>query len=116
VLSLEENYYLLNFSEEDVSAYVAEKEGEEAGEDDEDDEGCEEAFEFQDEFADIITSGLWVSNDCFVYTNTKGHIYQMIGMKTIKMANADKKQFILGYDSKQNRLYMVDKNFNIYSY
>lgn len=32
------------------------------------------------------------------------------------MANADKKQFILGYDSKQNRLYMVDKNFNIYSY
>ena len=32
------------------------------------------------------------------------------------MANADKKQFILGYDSKVNRLYMVDKNFNIYSY
>jgi coatomer subunit beta' len=32
------------------------------------------------------------------------------------MANADKKQYILGYDSKQNRLYMVDKNFNIYSY
>jgi len=40
----------------------------------------------------------------------------MIGQKTIKMANTDKKQFILGYDSKQNRLYMVDKNFNIYSY
>ena len=32
------------------------------------------------------------------------------------MANADKKQYILGYDAKQNRLYMVDKNFNIYSY
>lgn len=40
----------------------------------------------------------------------------MIGQKTIKMANADKKQFILGYDAKQNRLYMVDKNFSIYSY
>jgi len=34
----------------------------------------------------------------------------------MKMANADKKQYILGYDGKQNRLYMVDKNFNIYSY
>ena len=34
----------------------------------------------------------------------------------MKMANADKKQYILGYDAKQNRLYMVDKNFNIYSY
>jgi|TARA_B110000285_G_C15097838_1_gene603154 coatomer subunit beta' len=32
------------------------------------------------------------------------------------MANADKKQFILGYDSKVNRLYMVDKNFNIFTY
>lgn len=59
---------------------------------------------------------MWVSNDCFVYTNNKGHIYQMIGQKTIKMANADKKQYILGYDSKQNRLYMVDKNFNVYSF
>lgn len=57
-----------------------------------------------------------MSNECFVYTNAKGHIYQMIGMKTIKMANADKKQFILGYDSKQNRLYLVDKNFNVCSY
>ena len=34
----------------------------------------------------------------------------------MKLANCDKKQFILGYDGKQNRLYMVDKNFNIYSY
>lgn len=34
----------------------------------------------------------------------------------MKMANADKKQFILGYDSKVNRLYMVDKNFNIFTY
>ena len=34
----------------------------------------------------------------------------------MKMANADKKQYIMGYDGKQNRLYMVDKKFNIYSY
>ena len=118
VLALEENYYLLDFNEEEVKTYVAEHEGEEQKpeDEDEDDEGCEEAFTFTEEFPDIIISGLWVSNDCFVYTNSKGHIYQMIGQKTIKMANADKKQYILGYDSKQNRLYMVDKNFNIYSY
>lgn len=119
VLALEDNFYLLNLNESEVSEYVETNDGVEKpqGEDDEDeDDGCEEAFEFQDEFPDIITSGLWVSNDCFVYTNNKGHIYQMIGQKTIKMANADKKQYILGYDSKQNRLYMVDKNFNVYSF
>jgi hypothetical protein len=29
----------------------------------------------------------------------------------MKLANADKKQFLLGYDSKANRLYLVDKHF-----
>jgi len=34
----------------------------------------------------------------------------------MKLGNADKKQYILGYDGKLNRLYMIDKNFNVYSY
>jgi len=48
----------------------------------------------------VITSGLWVSNECFVYTNAKGNIMYTIGGKTIKLANADKKQYLLGYDAK----------------
>lgn len=34
----------------------------------------------------------------------------------MKLGNADKKQHILGYDGKQNRLYLVDKNLNIYAH
>lgn len=34
----------------------------------------------------------------------------------MKLSNADKRQYIMGYDGKQNRLYMVDKNFNVYCY
>lgn len=34
----------------------------------------------------------------------------------MKLTNTDKKYFILGYDSKQNRLYLVDKSLNIVSY
>ena len=109
----------MSFNNDEVAQYINEKDPhqeQKQEDDDDDDEGCEEAFTFVDEFNDIITSGLWVSNDCFVYTNNKGHIYYLIGNKTLKMGNADKKQFILGYDSKANRLYLVDKNFNIYSY
>ena len=40
----------------------------------------------------------------------------MIGQKTMKLVNADKKQYILGYDGKQNKLYTVDKNFNVFAY
>lgn len=48
VLALEENYYLLNFSETEVLNYVNENEGKvtKPEDEDEDDEGCEEAFEF----------------------------------------------------------------------
>jgi len=34
----------------------------------------------------------------------------------MKLGNADKKQHFLGYDGKQNRLYLVDKNLNIYAH
>lgn len=34
----------------------------------------------------------------------------------MKLGNADKKQFILGYDGKQNRLYLVDKSLNVYAH
>lgn len=40
----------------------------------------------------------------------------MIGNKILKLANADKRYFILGYDGKQNRLYLIDKSLNLVSY
>lgn len=59
---------------------------------------------------------MWVSNDCFVFSNIKGQIHYLIGQKSIKLTNSDKKHYILGYDGKLNRLYLVDKSFNIYTY
>ena len=32
----------------------------------------EEAFQFVEEFPEVIQSGMWVSNDCFVFSNIKG--------------------------------------------
>lgn len=34
----------------------------------------------------------------------------------MKLGNAGKKQHILGYDPKQNRLYLVDKALNVYAH
>ena len=34
----------------------------------------------------------------------------------MKLGNADKKHHILGYDGKQNRLYLCDKSLNIYAH
>jgi len=66
-----------------------------------------------DEFPDIIMSGLWVSNECFTFINAKGNIVYLIGGRMMKLGNAEKKQFILGYEGKQNRLYLIDKSLKV---
>lgn len=57
-----------------------------------------------------------MSSDCFTFTNSRSNISYLIGGKIMKLGNTDKKQHILGYDGKQNRLYMVDKSLNIYTH
>jgi coatomer subunit beta' len=61
-------------------------------------------------------SGQWVSNDCFTFINNRGNINYLIGGRVMKLGNAGKKQHILGYDPKQNRLYLVDKALNVYAH
>lgn len=46
----------------------------------------------------------------------KGTLNYLIGNKILKLTSADKKYFVLGYDSKQNRVYLIDKSLNIVSY
>lgn len=63
-------------------------------------DGIEEAFTFVDEFTETINSAYWVSNDCFTFINNRGSISYLVGGRIIKLGNADKKHFILGYDGK----------------
>lgn len=80
----------------------------------EQEDGLEDAFTFAEEYNEVVVSGLWVSSDCFVWINNRGSINYLIGGRILKLGNCSgKKQFILGYDSKQSRLYLVDKSLNI---
>lgn len=110
VLALEDTFYLLKYDQAAVNQAIAQSQGEE------DEDGFEEAFEFIDEYTDVVNSGLWVSNDCFTFINARGGISYLIGGRIMKLGNADKKHHILGYDGKQNRLYLVDKSLNIYAH
>jgi len=112
VLALEDTFYLLQFNA-DQTEMALRKMG--VG-DNEEEDGIEEAFTFLEEFNETVNSGIWISNECFVFVNQKGIINYMIGNKIMKLTNTDKKYFILGYDSKQSRLYLIDKSLNIVSY
>jgi len=109
ILVLETTFYLLQFKQEEVEkAFAAENQDE-----DEEEDGVEAAFDMLDEFPDIIMSGLWVSNECFTFINAKGNIIYLINGRMMKLGNAEKKQFILGYEGKQNRLYLIDKSLKV---
>jgi len=51
-----------------------------------------------------------------VWINNRGNINYLIGGRVMKLGNSGKKQFILGYDAKQNRLYLVDKSLTIHAH
>ena len=104
VLALEDTFYLLNYNSDLIEAAMS-RPGSEESED-----GYEEAFTFVEEFHETVSSGVWISNECFVFTTPKGSInYLLTGSsstglgqpRVLKLANADKKYFILGYDGKQ---------------
>ncbi len=114
VLGLEDTAYLLQFNQEIVEQALRKMSGGETGEFEED--GIEDAFTFVEEYNETVTSGCWVSSDCFVFTNGKGIVSYLLQNKILKLTTTDKKFFILGYDAKQNRLYLVDKSLNLVSF
>lgn len=115
VLALEEAFYLLSYNQDEVDVMQTAISRGQTNPDWEED-GLEEAFTFLEEYNETVTSGQWISNECFIFTNPKGGINYLVGSKILRLAVADKKYFIMGYDDKKNRLYLVDKNQNLVSY
>jgi coatomer subunit beta' len=99
VLALEETFYLLQYNADQVEMALRKLAAGSASAESEED-GFEEAFTFVEEFNETVNSGTWISNECFVFVNPKGIINYLIGNKILKLTSADKKYFVLGYDSK----------------
>lgn len=72
MLALEDTFYLLQYNSDFIENALS-KPGSDESED-----GFEEAFTFLEEFNDTISSGYWISNECFVYTTPKGAINYLL--------------------------------------
>ena len=64
---------------------------------------------------DKVTSGVFVDK-IFYFINKAGKINISFLGKSFFLANAEKKQFILGALDQQERLYLFDRNNNVYSH
>lgn len=64
---------------------------------------------------DKVTSGVFV-NKIFYYINKAGKLNLSFLGKSFFLANAEKKQFILGALEQQQRIYLFDRSNSVYSH
>jgi coatomer subunit beta' len=108
ILACENSYFVLRLNRGLVNKYLEQRI--EVSE-----QGIDDAFIFEKEIGEEIKSGSFVG-DCFIYTNGSGRLNYYVGGEVLTLAHLDKPYFVLGYLPKDNRVYLIDKQFNVVSY
>ena len=84
---MEESFYLLKYNAEEVTHTFNTRELNE----EEQEDGLDDAFTLIEEYTEVVHSGFWVSNECFVLINGRGNINYLIGGRIMKFGQANKK-------------------------
>ncbi|KAL1920473.1 uncharacterized protein VTP21DRAFT_850 [Calcarisporiella thermophila] len=108
VIACEDTFYVLRYNRQAYMQFV--ESGGEVGE-----EGVEEALEFVTEISDSVRTGTWVG-DCFIYTTGSNRMNYLVGGQTYTISHFDSPMYLLAYIPRDNRIYLADKDINIYSY
>eukprot|EP00287_Rhodomonas_sp_CCMP768_P010439 CAMPEP_0196718458 /NCGR_PEP_ID=MMETSP1091-20130531/1646_1 /TAXON_ID=302021 /ORGANISM="Rhodomonas sp., Strain CCMP768" /LENGTH=1036 /DNA_ID=CAMNT_0042059117 /DNA_START=87 /DNA_END=3197 /DNA_ORIENTATION=- len=99
--------FVLQYDKDAVATYMEEGTNE--------DDGCEAAFDPLYEVSERVSTGRWLG-DCFVYINSNDRLNYVVGGEVQTLHHLDRRMYLLGYMSKENRLFLVDKEFNVVSY
>ncbi|PVV04639.1 hypothetical protein BB560_000847 [Smittium megazygosporum] len=99
-----ESFYVLSFNINALSS------GAQVG-----DEGIEDAVELITEISEPVVSGCWIGS-CFIYTTSSNKLNYLVGDQTYTIAHLSSSMKLLGYISRDNRVYLSDKNMTIISY
>ncbi|XP_027196534.2 coatomer subunit beta' [Dermatophagoides pteronyssinus] len=105
----EDSFYILRYNAEAVVT-ARENKSDTITED-----GIEDAFDVIGEIQEVVKTGLWVG-DCFIYTNNVNRLNYFVGGEIVTIAHMDRPIYLLGYISRENRLYLGDKELNVVSY
>ncbi|KAG1811654.1 coatomer WD associated region-domain-containing protein [Suillus variegatus] len=104
----DDSYYILKFDRDAYNSKL--EEGAEIT-----DEGVEEAFEVVAEISDSVKTAKWIG-DCFIYTTAGNRLNYFVGNESYTISPSDTSMYILGYIPAHNRVYLADKDMNIFGY
>ena len=106
-LACEDTYYVLRFSREQYTAALQSGAVEE--------DGVEEAFEVVCDINESVRTGQWIG-DCFVYTNSANRLNYLVGDQTYTISHFDQPYYVLGYLTRDGRVYVCDKDVQVSSF
>ncbi|KIJ98527.1 hypothetical protein K443DRAFT_207234 [Laccaria amethystina LaAM-08-1] len=107
-ITAEDSFYILRFDRDAYNAKI--EEGAEIT-----DEGVEEAFEVVADVPEGVKTAKWVG-DCFIYTTSTNRLSYFVGSESYTISPFDTPLYLLGYIPTHNRVYLADKDLNIYGY
>jgi len=102
--------YILKCNNQIIGKYIEENEGKTAA-----DEGCAEGFEAYCEINDKVIGGFFL-DEVFVYVNNKNKLNYAIEDKIFSITTLNNNYLLLGYLASSNKIYLMDKSYNLISY
>lgn len=63
----------------------------------------------------VCLAGLWVG-DCFVYNNSAWRLNYCVGGEVTVMYHLDRPMYLLGYLTKESKVFLMDKDYGVISY
>eukprot|EP01038_Epipyxis_sp_PR26KG_P006138 gene6138-8463_t len=108
VIACADCFYILKYDREVVVAAVA------AGAINPE-EGVNGSFELENTINDKVRTGQWIG-ECFLYTNGSGKLNYIVGGEVMTLCHLNSQMYLLGYVPKEDRVFLVDKSYNVVSY
>eukprot|EP01062_Namystynia_karyoxenos_P057149 TRINITY_DN4809_c0_g1_i2.p1 TRINITY_DN4809_c0_g1~~TRINITY_DN4809_c0_g1_i2.p1 ORF type:complete len:962 (+),score=384.99 TRINITY_DN4809_c0_g1_i2:162-3047(+) len=107
-LIADSSFYILRYNKQAVVEFM--QKGEPMP-----DDGVEEAFDLIDEVEDKVRQGAWVGG-AFLFVNRQQRLNYFMGGEVYNLAVLERPMYLLGYVSRDNRVYLTDKDRQIVSY
>ncbi|KIK57342.1 hypothetical protein GYMLUDRAFT_46217 [Collybiopsis luxurians FD-317 M1] len=104
----DDSFYILRFDRDAFEEKLAE--GVENS-----DEGVEEAFEVIADVSEPVKTAKWIG-DCLIYTTASNRLMYFVGNESYSISPLDTPLYLLSYLPAHNRVYLTDKDLNVYSY
>ena len=107
-LACSDSYFILYFDKEKVMEALS------SGSADLE-EGIDGSFELETTMVDVIKTGQWVG-ECLLFINDSGKLNYYVGGEVVTLAHLDREMYLLGFVPREDRVFLIDKMKNIFSY